>query len=179
MPKVQLIVPITLNGDPVTKDLTRPVKPKRCDHPNQSLGHPVVPKPLRTSWCSTCCRDAAVQPLAGERRQGVCRARAHTEPKVTVKEPRLRTPGSRAKGVRRGAAVGAWGQERPQAAWAFAAQREAACRGDQSPTASLRTLMDIYSPLSHYRPCLNQLYLAKTFKIASFIQKGSSRAQRV
>lgn len=34
-----------------------------------------------------------------------------------------------------------------------------------------RTLMDIYSPLSHYQPCLNQLYLAKTFKIASFILK--------
>lgn len=34
-----------------------------------------------------------------------------------------------------------------------------------------RTLMDIYSPLSHYQPCLNQLYLAKTFKIASFIPK--------
>lgn len=53
------------------------------------------------------------------------------------------------------------------------------CRGDQSPTASLRTLTDIYSPLSHCRPCLNQLYLAKTFKIASFILKGSSRARRV
>lgn len=39
--------------------------------------------------------------------------------------------------------------------------------------------MDIYSPLSHYQPCLNQLYLAKTFKIASFILKGSSRARRV
>lgn len=34
-----------------------------------------------------------------------------------------------------------------------------------------RTLMDIYSPLSHYQPSLNQLYLAKTFKIASFILK--------
>lgn len=51
--------------------------------------------------------------------------------------------------------------------------------GDQSPTAPPRALPDIYSPLSHYRPCLNQLYLAKTFKIASFIRSGSSRARWV
>lgn len=42
--------------------------------------------------------------------------------------------------------------------------------------------MDIYSFLSHYQPCLNQFYLAKTFKIASFIPKGcwgiNSRANR-
>lgn len=72
-----------------------------------------------------------------------------------------------------GAAVGAWGQECAQA---FASQWEAASR-DQSP--SLRALTDIYSSVSHYRPCLNQLYLAKTFKIASFILKGSSRPLRV
>lgn len=40
-------------------------------------------------------------------------------------------------------------------------------------TASARILTDIYSPVSHSRPCLNQLDLAKTLKIAPFIPSGS------
>ena len=58
-PRAQPIVP--LNGDPVTKDLTRPVKPKRCDQPNQSLGHPVAPEPVGGSRCSARSRDGAAQ----------------------------------------------------------------------------------------------------------------------
>lgn len=41
--------PTNLNGDPVTKDLKRPIKPKRCARPNQSLGHAAVPELLMLS----------------------------------------------------------------------------------------------------------------------------------
>lgn len=42
-------------------------------------------------------------------------------------------------------------------------------QGDPWATAFPRILTDIYSPVSHSRPCLNQSDLAKTLKIAPFI----------